>query len=512
MMRELWGCSSCVGLVVLAILTPATIATSYDEIYEVHIWEKNHNVFRHPKREASCQESNYYLCSASVNGGCCPEGYACAVSSCYATTAGPTSACGTEGYYNCPLTAGAGNCCPVGYICNRSGCLPPAGVSSESCAASYFACTSSPYGCCPNGMVCGSYSCYASNPATFAVSDTVTTTNSKGDTITTVVTSTTVITPGPDSSATSATIAAVPKLVASTVSKLPSIETDTSSSSSSGGGGGLTPSQIGGIIGGAVALLVVIVAIAAVVIWQLKRTERATKAASGSRHESSSGQPRSQKSGFGQPSISEVDGQDSIARARNAHLRSLSDDSTVGERSPSQTPNLYGSNTSSTPPAWQGYFTRLPPSDSSDGRQSSLDSYARHDNGTYPQRVSVESQGTHTHRRQTSNASELDGSANSVSELDANEANDPARQRSSSITRTPVSHVRRTSDPSGSSRGARGENSTAIGNPLGTLSEVNELHGYYGSPDLAVGQTAAKLYQQNASVNSLPRQSAPGGS
>ncbi|KAI1456484.1 hypothetical protein F4805DRAFT_224759 [Annulohypoxylon moriforme] len=500
-MRELRSCSTCLGFMVLAIVTPAAVATD-DEVYQIHKWEKNYELLRHPKREASCQQSGYYLCSASVNGGCCPEGYACAVSSCYATTGGPTSACGQVGYYNCPLTANPGDCCPTGYICNQSGCQPPVGSTvSLTCDASFFACTTSPYGCCPNGMTCGSYTCYGS-PTTYSVSDTVTTTNSKGDTITTVVTSTTVITPG--ASATSATPAAdVPKLVASTVSKLPSIETGTSNS---GSGGGLSSSQIGGIVGGAVALLVVIIVIAAVVIWQLKRTEKATKAAAESKREASSDQYRSQKSGFGNTTISEVDGMDAdtLARARNAHLRSLSDDSTVGGRSPSQTPNLYGSN-SSTPPAWQGYFTQLPPSDSSDGRQSSLDSHARHDNGTYPQRVSADSQGIHTHARQVSDASELDGSANSISELGSNDANDndPGRRRSSSITRTPVSHVRQSSDPSGSSRGARDNSNTAIGNPLGTLTEVNELHGYYGSPDLAVGQTAAKLYQKNASASSL---------
>ncbi|KAI1214375.1 uncharacterized protein F4807DRAFT_456013 [Annulohypoxylon truncatum] len=502
-MRELWSCSSCVGFMVLALLAaPGTIATNDD--YQIHKWEKNYDLLRHPKREASCQQSGYYLCSASVNGGCCPEGYACAVSSCYATTGGPTSACGQDGYYNCPLTAGPGGCCPTGYICNDTGCQAPATLSvSETCRASFFACTASPYGCCPNGMTCGSYTCYGP-PSTYTVSEAVTTTDSKGSTITTEVTTITVITPS--ASATSATAVGTPKLVASTVSKLPSIETDTSTSS--GGGGGLSSSQIGGIIGGAVALLVVIVLIAGIVIWQLKRTEKATKAAVESKQESSSDQPRSQKSLFGKTTISEVDGMDadSVARARNAHLRSLSDDSTVGGRSPAQTPNLYGSNASTTPPVWQGYFTRLPPSDSSDGRESSMDSYARHDNGGFPQRGSVDSQGPHGHARHVSNASELDGNANSISELGANDASDThesGRQRSSSITKTPITHVRRGSDPSSSSRGARDNSDTTIGNPLGTLSEENELHGYYGSPDFVVGQTAAKLYQKNASASSL---------
>ncbi|KAI1135819.1 hypothetical protein F5Y05DRAFT_161994 [Hypoxylon sp. FL0543] len=515
-MRGVWDCWSCVGLMVIAILAPTTIAADDNE-YQIHRLEKNHNILRHPKRDASCQASGYTLCPASVNGGCCPENYACAVSSCYATTAGPTSACGSAGWYNCPITAGPGTCCPVGYICGRQ-CAPPAGVTApQSCPASYFGCTASPYGCCPNGMKCGSMTCYPDSPTTFLVSDTVTTTNSGGKTITTVITSTEVSTPGPDPSASSAGAGGVPLLVPSTVSKLPAIETG-SSSASSGDSGGLSQSQLGGIIGGAVALLVIIVAIAGVIIWRLKRTEKAAQAAAESRHESSSGQQRSQKSGFGKPSVSEVDGTDvdSIAHPRFAHFRARSDDSTtvatVGERSPSQTPNVYSSN-ASTPPVWPGYFAQLPDSGTSDGQRSTPDTQgARHDNGAFPPRPSVESQGSHvyTHTRQwsNSNASELDGSvvsAHGVSELGTPDGEEAARRRSSSVTRTPKALVRRTSDPSGSSRGANGD-SAPIGMALGTLPEVSELHGHYGPPDLAVGQTAARLHRKNSSVSSSPGQ------
>ncbi|KAI0834238.1 hypothetical protein F5Y06DRAFT_173768 [Hypoxylon sp. FL0890] len=514
-MREFWDCSNCIGLMVLAILAPATVAAEDNE-YQIHRLEKNHNLIRHPKRDASCQVSGYTVCPASVNGGCCPENYACAVSSCYATTAGPTSACGTEGYYNCPLTAGPGSCCPVGYICGRQ-CAPPAGITApQSCPASYFGCTTSPYGCCPNGMRCGSLTCYADSPTTFLVSDTVTTTNSAGNTITTVVTSTEVSTPGPDPSVTSASAAGVPLLILSTVSKIAAVETGTSSDSS-GDGGGLTGSQLGGIIGGAVALLVIIIVIAGVIVWRLKRTEKAAQAAAQSRQESSSGQQRSQKSGFGKPSVSEVDGTDvdSIAHPRIAHFRARSDDSTtVGERSPSQTPNLYSSDTS-TPPVWPGYFGQLPGPGTSDGRHSTPDTQGtRHDNGTLPPRPSVESQGSHvyTHTRQwsNSNASELDGSvvsAHGVSELDTPDSEEAARRRSNSVTRTPKALVRRTSDPSGTSRGANGE-SAPIGMALGTLPEVGELHGHYGPPDLAVGQTAARLHRKSSSVSSSPGQDA----
>ncbi|KAI1439991.1 hypothetical protein F5Y02DRAFT_33027 [Annulohypoxylon stygium] len=496
-MRELWGWPNYLGFAALVIMIPATTAHDDGE-YQIHRLEKHYELLRHPKRDASCQQTGYSLCPASVNGGCCPEGYACAVSSCYATTGGPTSACGQDGYFNCPASAGPGGCCPTSYICVPGGCQPPVGSSvSVTCPASFFACTTSPFGCCPNGMSCGSFTCYGP-PSTYLVSDTVTTTNSIGDTITSVVTSTTVETPGTDATSASAP-GLVPKLVASTVSKLPSIETGTS-----GGGDGLSSSQIGGIIGGAIGLLLVIVVIAGVIIWQLKRTEKASKAIAESKQESSSGQPRSQKSGYEQTTISEVDGMDAdtLARYHNGQFRS--DDSTIYGRSPAQTPNLYPSN-SSSPPAMQGYFPQLPHSDSSEGRQSSMDSYVRHEMGTYPQRVSVDSQGTHSHTRQVSNTSELDGSTNSISELGANDIidNDPGRQRSGSITRTPISHVRRSSDPSNPTRGARADNSTAIGNSLEPLAEVGELHSYYGPPNLAVGQTAANLYRQNPSTSSL---------
>lgn len=363
-------------------------------------------------------------------------------------------------------------------------------------------------------MRCGSLTCYPGTPETFTVSDTVTTTNSDGSTITTMITSTEVSTPGPDPSATSASAAGVPKLILSTVSKIPAIETGTSSTGSGDGDGdGLTHAQLGGIIGGAVALLVIIIAIAGVIIWRLKRTEKAAQAAAEFRHESSSGNQRSQKSDYGKQTVSEVDGTDvdSVAHTRNAHFRARSDDSTtLGERSPSRTPNLYGSN-ASTPPAGVGYFAQFPGLGVSDGRQSSPDTQStRYDNGALPPRPSVESQGSHvySHSRQwsDSNASELDGSnvsAHGVSELDDPAANEEAaRRRSSSVTRTPKTLVRRTSDPSGNSRGANSDNAT-IGMPLGPLLEISELHGHYGPPDLAAGETAARL-RASSSVGSSP--------
>lgn len=398
-----------------------------------------------------------------------------------------------------------GFCCPVGFICKQD-CVPASDgeiPASFACPASYFGCPSTlGGGCCPDGMACGSATCYDTHPQTFTVSGPATTTNSRGDKITTTTTETTIITPGPETStAAAASLIGVPKLIPSTVSKMPAIETGNSSS----GDGGLTQAQIGGIVGGAIGLLAIIIIVAAVIMWQLKQTERYAREAE-SRRETSSGQPRSQKSGFGQPSISEVDGTDvdSIVRARATHNRTRSDSTTAGSR----TPDLWGSNASTTPPTWVGWSTRPLASNASDGRQSSMDSYgAHHDNAAYPPRPSVESQGSRkpAHTRQWSDASELDGSAISahgVSELDALDASDAARRRSNSSTRPPMAQMRRTSDPSGK---ARAEGGAVAATPLGPLAEVNELHGYYGAPDLAVGQTAARLNHKNSSLSSLPR-------
>lgn len=46
------------------------------------------------------------LCPSSLEGGCCPDNYDCGVSSCYATTRGP-STCGTRvGYHACAAIYG----------------------------------------------------------------------------------------------------------------------------------------------------------------------------------------------------------------------------------------------------------------------------------------------------------------------------------------------------------------------------------------------------------------------
>lgn len=386
-------------------------------------------------------------------------------------------------------------------------------------------------------MVCGSETCYATTPQTFAVSAAVTTTDSDGSTITTVLTSSTVLTDGPSpTDSLSATVAGVPKLIPSTVSKLPSIETGSGSSS---GSSGLSSSQLGGIVGGAVAFLLIILSIAALVIWRLRRTEKAVQAAGaarkrGERDNNSSSSSGAPKSGS-RPAISEVDGStdvDSVALARARYHHARSDDAAstaagseldASDRGPL---HFYGSNASTTPPTWGlgssgggggggggGYFVPLHRSDASDGRQSSLDSYARNYNTSPPLRPgSSESQRSRrTHARQWSDASELDGSSVvsgsahhgvPASELESLETSEAAQRR-----RRSSSFPRRASDPpgrgdSGGGGVGGGDGKGGGGGALGTLNEVNELHGYYGAPNMAVGQT---LSWKNGSSSSLPR-------
>lgn len=53
------------------------------------------------RRDTTACPSSYSLCPADLSGGCCGEGYSCAVDSCYATTKGPVTCGGQEGYHAC---------------------------------------------------------------------------------------------------------------------------------------------------------------------------------------------------------------------------------------------------------------------------------------------------------------------------------------------------------------------------------------------------------------------------
>ncbi|KAJ2984842.1 hypothetical protein NUW58_g5849 [Xylaria curta] len=398
-------------------------------------------------------------------------------------------------------------CCPVGLICNdSSGCVPPPGVPfSQPCPASWIRCPSSlGGGCCRDGQMCGLGVCYNNTPKTYQVSQTVTTTDSRGHTTTTVVTSTAVITEGPNTSAGSPTNVEVPQLILSTVAKMASVET----SDSSAAAGGLSSGALGGIVTGVIVILIVIVVAATLIILRLRRAEKAAKDAAeraeDSKRDSSRSPPHSHKSGFGHPAVSEIDSSTDVDPLQrfpimtpSSHMRSRSGTAGTDDRSLSHAAHFASSDTSS-PPLW-GMPFNYAPSIASDGRQSSLDSYPRNDNGPVrmPQRVSMESQGTYGHGRQPSDTSELEG-PHGISEIYTTENNGAeAQRRSNSITR-PGKHVRRNSDLSGQNR-ARGDSNAGA---LRTVNEIFELHGHYGPAHTAAGQTAASLNRGSSATPS----------
>lgn len=58
------------------------------------------------RRDESACPPDYSLCPQSLNGGCCPNGRSCGMSSCYAITAAPLSVCSSNGYIACGVEEG----------------------------------------------------------------------------------------------------------------------------------------------------------------------------------------------------------------------------------------------------------------------------------------------------------------------------------------------------------------------------------------------------------------------
>ncbi|KAJ9149419.1 hypothetical protein NKR23_g4382 [Pleurostoma richardsiae] len=281
-MRSVWSCSSCVLLLLSAVLPRGAAAMYQGKRDTVHRVDKVHVVVQYERRDAaSVCPTKYSLCPASLDGGCCPDGYACAASSCYATTAATASACGRVGYFACGADVGGG-CCPEGYICGISDCTVPAGVSySQNCPVDYYLCPSSyNYGCCQTGYGCALNACYATAPLSYVL--TFTTTDGG---VAETITSTSVSTPtAPSGLPTSDTSAAFPKFIPTTVDKVPA----TSSPSPSGGGDhGLTTAQLGGIIGGAIGLLLIVLVATFLILRRLRSTVKAVE--SSGKGDSSSG-------------------------------------------------------------------------------------------------------------------------------------------------------------------------------------------------------------------------------
>lgn len=83
------------------------------------------------KRAKNQCPTSYNLCSASLGGDCCPNNYACAKDSCYATTAAVSTCAGLVSHYACPLESGGG-CCPQGSSLLLPGRVP--GACSRVCS------------------------------------------------------------------------------------------------------------------------------------------------------------------------------------------------------------------------------------------------------------------------------------------------------------------------------------------------------------------------------------------
>ncbi|KAI7774528.1 hypothetical protein LA080_008265 [Diaporthe eres] len=526
------------------------------------------------KRAKNQCPTNYNLCASSLGGDCCPNNYACAKDSCYATTAAVSTCAGRASYYACPLDVGGG-CCPQGLVCGANqACSPPAGATySQTCDTGFSLCAASlGGGCCKSGMACGSTACYNPSPSTTVV--VVATT--QGSSATTI-TSTSVFTPTAEPSDSGADVVA--KIFPSTYPKQATTEGD--DSSGGGGSSGLSKGVIGGIVGGAAAVLVIFLAVAYFLVKRLNKTKRAVE----SRRETTSGsgtrQTAEKKSATQvsitrlQPTPSEVDAMDcdplmvssSVAspRGQQQYPRPGNGRSRSGSDAPSQ-PSEYSS--SAAGPRWNT------PSVDSDGGDSTSRGYfslpARVHNqlgGRDARRASEASSqysyhrfahGGRHHGRNYSNASELSAGSDElgsqqglgspligptavelsndggfVPELPGSdtetESNGPhgangrrpnqTRTRSTSVVspmsitavnKPPLTHgtfARRRGNSAvspmdgqnGNGGRGRSDSSTAPEQRLGSIDEsataaappTNSMHGYFGSPTTAVGQTAA---------------------
>lgn len=102
-----WSCWSCVGLLFLGFLGETTAShvgrpkRHHDSLHWIAKAQVTAQPLLRRDDEGLCPGTAPVLCPASLSGGCCASGYECAIDSCYATTAGPTTACGKEGFFAC---------------------------------------------------------------------------------------------------------------------------------------------------------------------------------------------------------------------------------------------------------------------------------------------------------------------------------------------------------------------------------------------------------------------------
>ncbi|CRK43851.1 hypothetical protein BN1723_016264 [Verticillium longisporum] len=269
-------CSICAVVSLVAFCAGGSSALDVKKRDGIHRVEKIHvtildNIQR---RDTTACPTSYLLCPSSASGGCCPEGFGCATDSCFASTRAPQTCQGRAGYYPCAPDL-EGGCCPEGYLCQRGAqCVVPDGVSySQSCPTNYFLCPSSlNYGCCRDGMGCAASACYSTEPSTYKITRTVTTTNADDEEVTVTETATTVSTPSQPTVYPTGAIGqgdqqVVVKFYPTSVPKVePEVTKDDDD-----GGSGLSTGAIVGIVVGVVGLLIIVVAAAFIILRHLNK-------------------------------------------------------------------------------------------------------------------------------------------------------------------------------------------------------------------------------------------------
>ncbi|KAH8812086.1 hypothetical protein F5884DRAFT_302535 [Xylogone sp. PMI_703] len=279
-MRGIWSCCLVLAASFLGVETKSNLKRKLGSNH----WDQVHEAIQAQKRDATECPQGYQLCPPSLKGGCCPADRSCGISSCYATTAAVQTACGIAGYSPCAIEDGGG-CCPQSYSCFPNGCSPlPGVVFTETCGVNSYLCPASlGYGCCKNGMACGLNNCYSTDPTTFTLTETLTTTDATNRIHTITTTIVTATTPQPP------TATATFLNAASTVSQMlitppPIVKTKATGDSSSSGG--LSKGAIGGIIAAAGIVLVGVIVATFFILRRLNQVMESngnTKTPSGSR-------------------------------------------------------------------------------------------------------------------------------------------------------------------------------------------------------------------------------------
>ncbi|SPO03547.1 uncharacterized protein DNG_06230 [Cephalotrichum gorgonifer] len=434
------------------------------------------------RRDQTACPTSYSLCGPNLGGGCCENGYSCAVDSCFATTAGPVTCLGQVGYHACGADVGGG-CCPVGSICERgSRCIPAPGVSySHECGASSFLCPQSlGYGCCQNGLACGKDRCFATDPVTNVFTRTTTTTGADGpETVTTTVT--TVSTPGASETGETTVDSQFYKFYPTAVDKVQPIITEDDDNGD--GKGGLTKGQLGGVVAGAIILLIIVVIAAWLIIRRLNRVAKAVE-----EQKPDGPDDRRETLEYPQKGTPESESLRTSAASRSRH-RSGTTDSDYSEGGPS----LFGLSTPSTFGAWSRRHSNRSSASSSAGR--TISSWTR----------------SNSHRSVNGRSPGIDGAGTPVSSLsepaELEAKNTPAELSGDPAPITPITpELSGEGVPAGKKARAAGEGqghghkrSISTAPQLDVVSEdEGEMHGYYGPLDKMVGQTAARASEDAA--------------